>query len=118
LYASPTVIRIIKSRRMKWAGYVARMGLKRNSYRLVMGKPEGKCLLGRTRRRWMDNIKMVLGEVRWCCFNWIRVAQDRDKCRVVVNAVMSHRVPQSAGKLSSGCTNFGLSTGAQLHKFS
>jgi hypothetical protein len=57
LYFSPSIIRIIKSRRMRWAGHVARMGKKRNAYRLLMGKPEGKIPLGRPRRRWVDNIR-------------------------------------------------------------
>jgi hypothetical protein len=63
LYSSPGIIRIIKSRRMRLAGHVARMGEKRNAYRLLMGKPEGKRPLGRPRRRWVDNIRMDLGEV-------------------------------------------------------
>jgi hypothetical protein len=67
LYSSPStgIIRIIKSRRMRWAGHVARMGKKRNSYRLLVGKPEGKRPLGRPRRMWMDNIRMNLGKVGW-----------------------------------------------------
>jgi hypothetical protein len=63
LYSSPRIIRIIKSRSMSWAGHVARMGEKRNVYRLLVGKPEGKRLLGRPRRRWMDNIKMDVLEI-------------------------------------------------------
>jgi hypothetical protein len=63
LYSSPSIIRIIKSRRMRWAGHVARMGEKSNAYRLLVGKPEGKRPLGRPRRRWVDNIRMDLGEV-------------------------------------------------------
>jgi hypothetical protein len=63
LYSSPSIIRIIKSRRMRLAGNVARMGENRNAYRLLVGKPEGKRPLGRPRRRWMDNIRMDLGEV-------------------------------------------------------
>jgi hypothetical protein len=65
LYSSPSIIRIIKSRRMRWAGHVARMGEKRNAYRLLVGKPGGKRPLGRPRRRWVNNIKMDLGEVGW-----------------------------------------------------
>jgi hypothetical protein len=61
LYSSPSIIRIIKSRRMRWAGHVARMGEKRNAYRLLVGKPEGKRPLGRPRRGWVDNIRMDLG---------------------------------------------------------
>jgi hypothetical protein len=63
LYSSPSIIRIIKSRRMRWAGHVARMGEKRNVYRLLVGKPEGKSPLGRPRRRWIDNIKMDLLDI-------------------------------------------------------
>jgi hypothetical protein len=63
LYSSPSIIRIIQSMRMRWAGHVARMGEKRNAYRLLVGKPEGKRPLGRPRRRWVNNIRMDLGEV-------------------------------------------------------
>jgi hypothetical protein len=65
LYSSPSIIRIMKSRWMRWAGHVARMGEKRNAYRLLVGKPEGKRPLGRPKRRWVDNIKMDLLEIGW-----------------------------------------------------
>jgi hypothetical protein len=78
LYSSPRTIRIMKSRRMRWAGHVARMGKKRNTYRLLVGKPEGKRPLGRPRRRWMDNIRMDLGEVGWGDVDWIGLAQYRN----------------------------------------
>jgi hypothetical protein len=65
LYSSPSIIRMIKLRRMKWTRHVARMGEKRNTYMLLVGKPEGKRPLGRPRRRWVDNIRMDLGEVGW-----------------------------------------------------
>jgi hypothetical protein len=65
LYSFPSIIRIIKSRRMRWAGYVARMGEKRNAYRILVVKPEGKRPLGRPRRRWVDNIKMDLRVIGW-----------------------------------------------------
>jgi hypothetical protein len=64
-YSSPSIIRIIKWRRIRWAGHVARMGEKRNAYRLLVGKPKGKRPLGKVRRRWVDNIRMHLGEVGW-----------------------------------------------------
>jgi hypothetical protein len=76
LYSSPRLIRIIKSRRMRWAGHVARIG-ERNAYRLLVGKPEGKRPLGRPRRRWVDNIRMNLGEVGWGDVDSIGLAKDR-----------------------------------------
>jgi hypothetical protein len=93
LYCSPSIIRIIKSRRMIWAGQVARMGEKRNAYRLLVGKPEGKTPQGRPRRRWVDNIRMDLGEVGWGDVDWIGLAEDRNRRRAVVNSVLNLRVP-------------------------
>jgi hypothetical protein len=93
LYSSPSIIRIIKSRRMRWAGHVARMGENRNAYRLLVRKPEGKRPLGRPRRRWVDNIKIDLLEIGWGGVDLIGLAQDRDKWRVLVNAVMNLLVP-------------------------
>jgi hypothetical protein len=81
LYPSPNIIRIIKSRRMRRSGHVARRGDKRNAYRLFVGKPEGKRQLGRTRRRWADNIKIYLLEIGLGGLDWIGLAQDRDKWR-------------------------------------
>jgi hypothetical protein len=74
LYSSPSIIRIIKSRRMRWADHVARMGEKRNAYRLLVGNPEGKRPMGRPRRRWVDNIRMDLGEAGWGDVDWIGLA--------------------------------------------
>jgi hypothetical protein len=65
LYSSPNIIRVIKSRRLRWAGRVARMGDRRGAYRALVGKPEGRRQLGKPRRRWEDNIKMDLREVGW-----------------------------------------------------
>jgi hypothetical protein len=93
LYSSPGIIRIIKSRRMRWAGHVARMGEKRNAYRLLVGKPEGKRPLGRPRRRWVDNIRTDLVELGWGDVDWICPAQDRDRWRALVNSVLELRVP-------------------------
>jgi hypothetical protein len=69
------------------------MGEKRNTYRLLVGKPEGKRLLGRPRRRWMDNVRMDLGEVGWVDVDWIGLVQDRNRWRAVVNSVLNLRVP-------------------------
>jgi hypothetical protein len=87
------IIRMIKSRRMRWAGHVARMGATRNAYRILVGKPEGRRPLGRPRRRWVDNIKMDLREIGWDDVDWIDLAQDRDHWRALVNTVMNLRVP-------------------------
>jgi hypothetical protein len=93
LYSSASIIRIIKWRRMRWAGHVARMGEKRNVYRLLVGKPEGKRPLGRPRRRWVDNMKMDLLEIGLSVVDWIGLAQDRYRWRALVNSVMNLRVP-------------------------
>jgi hypothetical protein len=73
LYSSPNVIRVIKSRRMRWAGHVARMGEGRGAYRILVGRNEGMRPLGRPRRRWEDNIKMDLQEVGWEGVDWLRI---------------------------------------------
>jgi hypothetical protein len=69
-YSSPSIIRVIKSRVMRWGGHVARMREKRNVYRILVGKPEGKSPLGRPRHRWVDNIKMDLREIGWDGMVW------------------------------------------------
>jgi hypothetical protein len=89
LDTSPSIIRISKSRRMRWAGHVARMGEKRNVYRLLIGKRP----LGRPRRRWIDNIKMDLLEMGLGAVDWIGLAEDRYRWRALVNVVMNLRVP-------------------------
>jgi hypothetical protein len=93
LYSSPSIIRIIKSRKMRLAGHVARMGEKGNAYRLLVGKPEGKRPLGRPKRWWVDNIRMNLGEVGWGNVDWIGLSQDRNRWRAGVNSVLNLRVP-------------------------
>ncbi|KAJ4450707.1 hypothetical protein ANN_02136 [Periplaneta americana] len=93
LYSSPDIIRNIKSRRLRWAGHVARMGEFRNAYRVLVGRPERKSPLGRPRRRWEDNIKMDLREVGYDDRDWIDLAQDRDQWRAYVRAAMNLRVP-------------------------
>ena len=93
LYSSPNIVRVIKSRRMRWAGHVARMCEERAVYRVLVGKPEGKRPMGRPKRRWAYNIKMDLQEVGCVYRDWIRLAQDRDSWRTLVSAVMSLRVP-------------------------
>ena len=93
LYSSPNIVRVIKSRRMRWAGHVARMGEVREVYRVLVGKPEGRRPLARPRRRWVDNIRMGLQEVGCGYMDWIGLAQDRDRWRTLVSAVMSLRVP-------------------------
>jgi len=92
LYSSPNIVRVIKSRRMRWARHVARMGEDRGVYRVLVGKPEEKRQLGRRRRRWVDNIRMDLQEVGWGYMDWIGLAQDRDRWQTLVSAVMNLRV--------------------------
>ncbi|KAJ4435334.1 hypothetical protein ANN_17945 [Periplaneta americana] len=91
LYTSPDIIRNIKSRRLRWAGHVARMGESRNAYRVLVGRPEGKRPLGRPRRRWEDNIKMDLREVGYDGRDCINLAQDRDQWRAYERAAMNLR---------------------------
>ena len=93
LYSSPNIVRVIKSRRMRWAGNVARMGEERGAYRVLLGKPEGKRPLGRPRRRWVDNNGMDLQEVGCGHVDWIGLGQDRDRRQTLVSAVMNLRVP-------------------------
>jgi hypothetical protein len=93
LYSSLIIIRVIKSRRLRWAGHVARMGERRGAYRALLGKPEGRRPLGRPRRRWENSIKMDLREVEWGGMDWINLAEDRDRWRALANAVMNLRVP-------------------------
>jgi hypothetical protein len=85
---------IIKDYAMRtWAGHIARTGEKKNAYRLLVRKPEATRPLGRPRRRWVDNIRMDLGEVGWGDVDWIGLAQDRNRWRALVNSVLNLRVP-------------------------
>jgi hypothetical protein len=92
LTVKQNIIRQIKSRRMRWAGHVARVGEERNVYRVLMGKPEGKRPLERPRRRWEYGIRMDLREIGWGSVDWIQLDQDRDRWRDFVNMVMNLRV--------------------------
>jgi PAS domain-containing protein len=92
LHSLPNTVRMIKSRRMRWAGHVARMG-ETNAYRTSVRKPEGKRPLGRPRCRWVDNIKMDIREIGWDGVDWIELAQDRGQWRALVNTVMNLQVP-------------------------
>jgi len=93
LYSSPNNVWVIKSRRMRWAGHVARMGEERGVHRILLGKSEGRKSTGRPRRRWVDNVRMDLQEVGCGYMDWIGLAQDRDRWRTLVSAVMNLRVP-------------------------
>jgi hypothetical protein len=93
LYSSPNIVRVIKSRRMRWEGHVARMGEGRGVYGVLVGMSEGKRPLERPRCRWDDNIRMDLGETGIDGAKWIQVAQDRVQWWAFVNTVMNIRVP-------------------------
>jgi hypothetical protein len=116
LYSSLSIIKMIKSRRMRLVGHVARMWEKRNAYRILVGKPERKRPLGRRRCRWVNYIEMDLREIGWDSLDWIDVAQDRDQRKALVNAVMNLRVPYNFGKPLSSCTLGSFSGRAQLHE--
>jgi hypothetical protein len=92
LYSSPNIVQVMKSRKMRWAGHLARRGESRGLYRVLVGKPEGKRSLGRLRRRWKDNIKMDFQEVGCGRMDWIELAQDSDRWRALVITVMYLRL--------------------------
>jgi len=93
LYSSTNIVRVIKSRRMRWAGHVARVGEKRVVYGVLLEKREGRRPLGRPRLRWVDNIRMDFQEVVCEYMDWIGLAQDRDRWWTLLSEVMSLRVP-------------------------
>ena len=93
LYRSPNIVRVIKSRRLRWTGHVARMEKGRSAFKILTGKPTGNRPLGRPRRRWEDNIKMDFEEIGISAGNWVDSAQDRNYWRSFVNAVLNLRVP-------------------------
>ena len=92
LYSLPNIVRVVKSRRMRWVGHMARMGEDRGVHRVLVGKPEGKRPLGRPRRRWEDNIKMDLQKMGGGG-GWMDLAQGRDRWWALVNTVMNFRIP-------------------------
>jgi hypothetical protein len=93
LYSSLGLIRVIKARKMRWVGHVARMGEVRGAYNILVGRPEGRRPLGRPRCRWEDNIKMDLREIGFGDVDWIHLAQNRDRWRALVSTVMNLQVP-------------------------
>jgi hypothetical protein len=93
LYSLPNIVRVVKSRRMRWVGHVARIVEEREVHRVSVGKPKGKRPLGRPRHRWDDNIKMDLQEVGGCRGDWMELVQDRDEWRALVSTVKNLRVP-------------------------
>ena len=97
LYPLPNIVRVVKWRRMRWAGHVESMGQGRGVHRVLVGKPEQKRPMGRPRRRWEDNNKMDLQEVGGGCGDWMELAEDRDRWRALVSTVRNLRVPKMRG---------------------
>ena len=98
LYSLPNIVRVVKSRRMRWGGgHVARMGEGRGVHRVLVGKPEGRRPLGRPRLRWEDNIKMDLQEVGGSSGDWMELAQDRDRWLALVITLRNLRFPKTRG---------------------
>ena len=115
LYCWPNIVRVIKSRRMRRAGHVTRMGEERGVYRVLVGKSEGRRRLGRSRHTWVDNIRMDIQEV-WCGYvDWIGVAQDRDRWRTLVTAVMNLQVPWNVGNFLTRCKPVSCSRRTMRH---
>jgi hypothetical protein len=93
LYSSPSIVRVIKARRMRWMGHVSRMGEVRGAYNILVASPEGRRPLGRPRHRWEDNIEMDHREIGFGDVDQIHLAQDTDRWRALVNTVMNLRIP-------------------------
>ena len=103
VYSLPNIVRVVKSRRMRWAGHVARMGERRGVRGVLVGKSEGKRPLGRLRRRWEDNIQMNIQEMGRGSGEWMELAEDRDRWRALVSTVMNLWVPKNAGNFLTSC---------------
>jgi len=115
LYSSPSIVRVIKLRRMTWVGHIARMGKRRGVYRVLVGKPEGKRPLGRPRHKWEDNIKMDLQKVGSGGRDWIKQAQDTEGWQALVNVVMNLQVPYNAGNFLTSLEPVSFSRRSVLH---
>jgi hypothetical protein len=98
---SSSIIRMLKSWRMRWEEHVAHTREKRITYRILVGKPEGKRPLGKSRRRWVDNIKMDLREIGWTGMEWTDLVQDGNQWRVLANMVINLQIPKNIGKFLS-----------------
>jgi hypothetical protein len=116
MQCSPSIIiKMIKSRMMRWTGHIARIGANRNAYRILVGKPEGKRPLGKPKRRWKYNIRLDLREIGWGGMDWIDLAQDRNQWRALVNTVMNLLIQQNTANFLSGCVTGDFSRMTQLH---
>jgi hypothetical protein len=115
VYSSPNIIKMINSRRMRWSENVARRGEKRNAYRILVRKSEGKKPLGGPRRRYKNNNNIDFREIGWGGMDWINLGQDSDQWRALVNTVMKYRIPYNIVKLFSSRATGGFSRRTQHH---
>jgi hypothetical protein len=117
LYSSPSIIRTLKEHRRRWEGRVAIMAEKRNAYRILVGKPQGKSPLGRPNCRW-ENVKIDPGEIGWGGMAWTDLAKDRNQWRASVNSVINLLRPKNSAKFFSSYTARSFSKRTHLHEFS
>jgi hypothetical protein len=116
LCSSTNIVRIIKLRRIGWAGYVARIRDRRGVYSVLVGEPQGRRPLRRPRRRWKDNIMMDLQEVGFWYVDWMELSQDRNRWRALVSTVMNFLVPENAGNFLTSCKPVNFSRRTLIHE--
>jgi hypothetical protein len=110
LYSKPNIVSVIKLWRIRWAGHVAHMGEMKNTYKILVRKPEGKTSQGRPRHRWEDNIRLNLWEIMWEDVNWMHLAEDMGQWQALVNMVMYLQVPHKTGSFLTSWVTISVSS--------